>query len=75
MSFRSARGTKSRMRGARASVRFPSRIVPICVSEPNGFAVPRRMFSTPAMNVVATAPSPTQSTPSFPLAGAMRRAV
>src|SRR4051812_46936404 len=33
------------------------------------------MFSTPAMNVVATAPNPTQSTPSFPCAGAIFRAM
>ena len=63
------------MSGARPSVRLPSRMVPICVREPIGRAAPRRTFSTPAMNVVATAPSPTQSTPSVPLAGAIRRAV
>ena len=73
-SFSAASGTKSRISGARPSVRLPSRIVPIWVSEPIGLAPPRRTFSTPAMNVVATAPSPTQSTPSFPSAGAIRRA-
>src|SRR5436190_20008920 len=74
-SSRAARGTNSLMSGARLSVRFPSRMVPIWVSEPIGLAAPRRTFSTPAMKVVATAPRPTQSTPSFPRAGAMRRAV
>jgi hypothetical protein len=44
-------------------------MVPICVSEPIGFDVPLRMASTPAMNVVATAPIPGVRIPSFPLAG------
>src|SRR5437870_11445051 len=48
-------------------------MVPICDSEPIGSPVPRRTFSTPAMNVVETAPNPTSITPSFPLAGAMSR--
>src|SRR5207249_9560110 len=52
---------------------FPRRMVPICDSEPIGSPVPQRTFSTPAMNVVETAPSPTSITPSFPLAGAMYR--
>ena len=45
--------------------------MPIWVSEPIGLAWPRRIASTPAMNVVATAPMPGSSTPSFPLAGRM----
>src|SRR5688500_20395861 len=45
------------------------------VREPIGRALPRRASSTPAMKVEATAPSPTQSTPSLPLAGAMVRGV
>src|SRR5918993_4414900 len=71
MSSRLARSTKSLIRGERPSVRFPSRMVPICVSEPMGCARPRRMAATPAMVVVLTAPNPTSSTPSFPCAGAM----
>ena len=56
--------------GELLSVRLPRRMVPICVREPMGLARPRRTASTPAMNVVATAPRPTTMTPSFPLAGA-----
>src|SRR3954467_471722 len=63
-------GTKSLMSGARFSVRFPRRMVAIWVSEPIGFEWPRRMLSTPAMKVVATAPSPGVRMPSFPFAGA-----
>jgi len=37
--------------------------------DPIGLAWPRRIASTPAMNVVATAPMPGSKTPSFPLAG------
>src|SRR5882724_929645 len=48
-------------------------MVPICDSDPIGTPLPRRTVSTPAMNVVDTAPSPTSITPSFPLAGAMSR--
>ena len=59
--------------GARRSVRLPRRIVPIWVSDPIGRPLPRRTVSTPAMKVVATAPSPTSSTPSFPCAGAISR--
>ena len=55
--------------GERASVRFPSRIVPIWVSDPMGLARPFRMASTPATNVVATAPMPGIMIPSLPLAG------
>src|SRR5512134_1461546 len=61
------------MSGERPSVRLPSRTVPICVRLPIGFASPRRIASTPAMKVVATAPMPGSSTPSFPLAGAIGR--
>jgi hypothetical protein len=71
MSSSLASGTKSLIRGARLSVRFPSRIVAICVSEPIGLERPRRMLSTPAMNVVATAPSPGVRMPSRPVAGAI----
>ena len=69
-SFKSASGTKSLISGELLSVRLPSRIVPICVSEPIGLASPRRTASTPAIIVVATAPSPTTITPSLPFAGA-----
>ena len=68
---RSASGTKSRISGIRFSVRLPSRIVPIWVSDPIGEAEPRRACSTPAISVEATAPSPTRSTPSLPSAGAI----
>jgi hypothetical protein len=44
-------------------------MVAICVSDPMGFDNPRRTLSTPAMNVVATAPRPGVKTPSFPVAG------
>jgi hypothetical protein len=40
--------------------------LPNWVREPIGRAAPRRTFSTPEMKVVATAPIPTQITPSFP---------
>src|SRR5512139_2473879 len=71
MSSRWARSTKSLMRGERASVRLPRRMVPICVSDPIGCASPLRMARTPAMVVVLTAPRPTSRTPSFPWAGAI----
>src|SRR5690606_32769340 len=45
--------------------------IAICVSDPMGALVPRRMLSTPAMNVVATAPSPGVRMPSLPVAGRM----
>ncbi len=70
-SSRPASGTKSLISGDRFSVRLPSRIVAICVSEPIGFGLPRRMLSTPAMNVVATAPRPGVRMPSRPVAGLM----
>ncbi len=57
--------------GERPSVRLPSRIVPIWVSEPIGFASPLRIASTPATNVVATAPMPGIITPSFPFAASI----
>jgi hypothetical protein len=50
-------------------------MVPICVSDPMGLAIPLRMASTPATNVVATAPIPTIITPSLPRAGAILVAV
>src|SRR3984957_19410901 len=64
----------SLMRGVRASVRLPRRMVAICEVEPMGLAKPRRMASTPAMSVVATAPMPGIMTPSFPVAGLMAAA-
>ena len=42
--------------------------MPICVSDPIGFARPRRMAITPAIVVVLTAPMPTSMMPSFPSA-------
>src|SRR5262245_14377470 len=66
-----ASGTTSLIFGERPSVRLPRRTVPICVSEPIGFAKPLRMASTPAMVVVLTAPRPTSRTPSLPRAGAI----
>ena len=66
MSSRPASGTNSLIFGERPSVRLPRRIVPICVSEPIGFARPLRMAMTPAMVVVLTAPRPTSRTPSLP---------
>src|SRR6202008_860396 len=51
-------------------VRCPSRIVPICVNDPTGTAFFVRTSSTPAMEVVATAPMPGNSTPSFPFGAA-----
>src|SRR5436853_469740 len=68
---RSASGTTSLIFGDRPSVRFPRRTVPIWVSDPIGLARPRRMASTPAMNVVLTAPRPTSSTPRAARAGAL----
>src|SRR5829696_8750010 len=46
-------------------------MAPICVRLPMGSARPRLTASTPAMKVVLTAPKPTSSTPSLPLAGAI----
>src|SRR5262245_27359274 len=66
-----ASGTKSLINGDRPSVRFPRRIVPICVKLPIGLAIPLRIASTPAMNVVVTAPIPTRRTPSLPLGSAI----
>ena len=70
-SFRSASGTKSLISGDLLSVRLPSRMVPIWVSDPMGLASPRRTASTPAIIVVATAPNPTTITPNLPVAGAI----
>src|SRR4051812_15189654 len=42
---------------------------PSWVSEPIGLPMPLRIASTPAMNVVATAPIPGMRMPSLPLAG------
>ncbi len=71
MSSSVASGTKSLIAGARPSVRLPRRMVPSCVSDPIGSDFFRRTRSTPAMNVVATAPMPTVRTPSFPFGKAM----
>src|SRR5216684_6646983 len=70
-SFRSLSGTNFLISGDRPSVRFPSRIVLNCVSEPTGCALPLRTNSTPAINVVLTAPIPGNSTPNLPLGGAI----
>src|SRR4029077_3582423 len=70
-SFRSLSGTNFLISGERASVRFPSRIVLSCVSEPTGCALPLRTNSTPAIKVVLTAPIPGSSTPNLPLGGAI----
>ena len=66
-----ASGTKSLISGDRPSVRFPSRIVPICVKDPMGGASPRRTASTPAMVVVLDGAHPTSRMPSFPVASAI----
>ena len=50
-------------------MRLPRRMVPIWVSDPMGLAMPLRTASTPATNVVATAPMPGIMTPSLPLGG------
>src|SRR5207248_323999 len=59
------------IRGELLSVRLPRRIVPSCVSEPTGCALPLRTNSTPAMNVVLTAPIPGKRTPNLPFGGAI----
>src|SRR5438128_430797 len=64
-------GTNSRISGERRSVRLPRRMVASWVTEPIGSAHPVRTNSTPAINVVLTAPMPGMSTPSFPFGGAM----
>src|SRR5580765_1265394 len=71
MSLRSPSGTNFLISGERPSVRLPSRIVPSCVSDPIGCAFPFRTSSTPAMNVVLTAPMPGVKIPSFPFGGAL----
>src|SRR5258707_6032937 len=67
-----ASGTKSLISGVRPSVRLPRRTVASCVRDPIGAPRPRLTASTPAMNVVLTAPIPGSSTPSLPSAGAIR---
>jgi hypothetical protein len=58
------------MRTTRCSSRRPRRTVPSWESEPIGcWPEPLLMDSTPAISVVPTAPSPTQSTASRPSAG------
>src|SRR5271165_5278907 len=57
--------------GERLSVRLPRRMVASCVSDPTGAAMPRLIASTPAINVVETAPMPGINTPSLPSAGAI----
>ena len=71
-SLRPASGTNSLIGGVRPSVRFPSRMVASCVSEPIGLARSFFTASTPAMNVVETAPMPGIKMPSLPSAGAIR---
>ena len=66
-----ASGMNSLILGESASVRFPSRIVPIWVSDPMGFANPFLIASTPATKVVATAPMPGIITPNLPLGGSI----
>src|SRR2546427_684635 len=66
-----SRGTNSGISGERCCVRLPSRIVPSWVIEPIGAAAPLRTSSTPAMNVVLTAPMPGVRIPSSPFGGAM----
>src|ERR1700674_3049821 len=71
MSSSSPSGTNFLIIGERPSVRFPSRIVPSCVSEPTGCDLPLRTSSTPAIKVVVTAPMPGVRIPSFPFGGAI----
>src|SRR5579862_5969751 len=66
-----ASGTKSWILGVRASVRLPSRTVPNCVNDPIGWPSPRFIASTPAINVVLTAPMPGINIPNLPSAGAI----
>src|ERR1700719_933883 len=60
------------MSGVRPSVRLPRRTVASCLGDQIGAPRPRLTASTPAMNVVLTAPMPGSSTPSSPSAGAIR---
>src|SRR5580658_66580 len=69
--WRDANGTKSPIRVTRCSSRRPRRTVPSWDREPIGWPEPPLIDSTPAISVVATAPSPTQSTASLPSAGAI----
>ena len=66
---RETRGTRSSIRMTRCSSRRPRRTVPSWDSAPIGWPEPALMDSTPAISVVPTAPSPTQSTASRPSAG------
>src|SRR6267142_4395417 len=70
-SFKSLNGTNLLINGERASVRLPRRIVLSWVREPTGCAFPFRTSSTPAINVVLTAPIPGSNTPNLPFAGAI----
>src|SRR5205807_9037482 len=64
-------GTNSRISGERRAVRWPRRMVASWVTEPIGSAQPLRTSSTPAMNVVLTAPMPGVRTASVPFGWAM----
>ena len=68
MSSRPESETSSRIL---CSTPVASSIVPICVSEPMGEANPCRAASTPAYNVVDTAPMPGVRMPRRPTAGAI----
>src|SRR5260370_41081118 len=70
-SSRSLSGTNSFTSGERPSVRLPRRMVLSWVSEPTGCAFFFLTSSTPAMNVVLTAPIPGNKTPNLPLGGAL----
>jgi hypothetical protein len=70
-SFRSLSGTNYLINGERASVRLPRRIVLSWVSEPTGCAFLVLTSSTPAINVVLTAPIPGSNTPNLPFGGAI----
>ncbi len=70
-SSRSLSGTNSFTSGERPSVRLPRRMVLSWVSEPTGCAFFFLTSSTPAMNVVLTAPIPGNKTPNLPLGGAI----
>ena len=67
-------GTSSSMRGLRLSVRLPRRTVPIWVRLPTGLDRPLRIASTPAMNVVATAPMPGEKDAQLAVRGSDARA-
>ena len=69
-SCRRASGTRSLIIAQRFSLRLPRRTCAIWVSDPMGLPSPALTASTPAMNVVATAPMPGKRTASLPSAGA-----